>query len=88
MKVLYEICYLLMVFFSLINLLFTDKISFLKQHFPYSLTSSVLLANLLWEYLMHWDKDIKRLEALEAALFTLRQIPSKRIRNGNLYSIM
>ncbi|OXU28898.1 hypothetical protein TSAR_008176 [Trichomalopsis sarcophagae] len=59
-----------------------DKISLLKRHFPYSLTSSVLLANLSWEFVMFWNRDITKLEALEAALSVLRQIPMKRIRHG------
>ncbi|XP_051155116.1 rab3 GTPase-activating protein non-catalytic subunit [Leptopilina boulardi] len=59
-----------------------DKISLLKKHFPYSLTSSVLLANLCWEYVMFWCKDINNLEALEAALGILRQIPRKRMQQG------
>lgn len=59
-----------------------DKISLLKKHFPYSLTSSVLLANLCWEYVMFWCKDINNLEALEAALGVLRQIPRKRMQQG------
>lgn len=59
-----------------------DKISLLKKHFPYSLTSSVLLANLCWEYVMFWCRDINNLEALEAALGILRQIPNKRMQQG------
>lgn len=54
----------------------------LKRHFPYSLTSSVLLANLTWQYVMFWSKDVARLEVLEAALTVLRQIPMKSMRQG------
>ena len=61
---------------------FLDKISLLKRHFPYSLTSSVLMANLSWEFVMYWNKDITQLDALEAALSVLRQIPKKQIRHG------
>ncbi|XP_014218423.1 rab3 GTPase-activating protein regulatory subunit isoform X2 [Copidosoma floridanum] len=59
-----------------------EKVALLKRNFSYSLTSSVLLANLSWEFVMSWSKDIQRLDALEAALTVLRQIPSKRIRHG------
>lgn len=59
-----------------------DKIILLKRHFPYSLTSSVLLANLCWEFAMSWNKDITQLESLAAALTVLRQIPMKNLRHG------
>lgn len=54
----------------------------LKRHFPYSLTSSVLLANLCWEFAMSWDKDVTQLDSLAAALTVLRQIPMKSMRHG------
>ena len=56
----------------------------LKRHFPYSLTSSVLLANLTWEFIVSWNKDITRLDSLEAALSVLRRIPLRRARHGIL----
>lgn len=59
-----------------------EKIKLLKRHFPYSLTSSVLLANICWEFAMSWNKDISQLKSLEAALSVLRQIPMKRMRHG------
>ncbi|XP_011502639.1 PREDICTED: rab3 GTPase-activating protein non-catalytic subunit [Ceratosolen solmsi marchali] len=59
-----------------------DKVSLLKRYFPYSLNSSVLLANLSWEFIMFWIKDITRLEALETSLNVLRHIPFDRIRHG------
>lgn len=60
----------------------SERIKVLKSHFPYSLTSSVLLANICWEYVMSWNKDISQLESLEAALSVLRQIPMKHMRHG------
>jgi len=54
----------------------------LKRHFPYSLTSSVLLANLCWEFVMSWNKDITQLESLAAALNVLQYIPMKHMRHG------
>ncbi|XP_063982787.1 rab3 GTPase-activating protein non-catalytic subunit [Diachasmimorpha longicaudata] len=60
----------------------SEKISLLRQHFPYSLTNSILLANLSWEFVVHWSKDVTKLESLEAALNVLRRIPSKCMRHG------
>ncbi|EFN66869.1 Rab3 GTPase-activating protein non-catalytic subunit [Camponotus floridanus] len=54
----------------------------LKRHFPYSLTSSVLLANLCWEFAMSWNKDVTQLDLLAAALTVLRQIPMKNMKHG------
>ncbi|XP_012144641.2 rab3 GTPase activating protein [Megachile rotundata] len=59
-----------------------ERIKLLKNHFPYSLTSSVLLANVCWEFAMSWNKDISQLKSLEAALSVLQQIPLKRMRHG------
>ncbi|XP_025154199.1 rab3 GTPase-activating protein non-catalytic subunit isoform X2 [Harpegnathos saltator] len=59
-----------------------DKITLLKRHFPYSLTSSVLLANLCWEFAMSWNKDVTQLESLAAAVAVLRQIPMKHMKHG------
>ncbi|XP_011310795.1 rab3 GTPase-activating protein non-catalytic subunit [Fopius arisanus] len=59
-----------------------QKISLLRQHFPYSLTGTVLLANLAWEFVVHWSKNVTDLEALKAALDVLRKIPSKGMRHG------
>ena len=56
-------------------------------YFPYSLSTSVLLSNLCWEFVMAWNKDIKQLEALEAALNVLPLIPVKRVRHGKLKNI-
>ncbi|XP_017879707.1 rab3 GTPase-activating protein non-catalytic subunit isoform X3 [Ceratina calcarata] len=59
-----------------------EGIKLLKRHFPYSLTSSVLLANVCWEFAMSWNKDISQLNSLEAALSVLQQIPMKHMRHG------
>ncbi|XP_054006730.1 rab3 GTPase-activating protein non-catalytic subunit [Hylaeus anthracinus] len=59
-----------------------EQITLLKRHFPYSLSSSILLANLCWEFAMSWNKDVSQLQSLKAALFTLRQIPMKHMRHG------
>lgn len=54
----------------------------LKRHFPYSLTNSVLLANLCWEFAMSWNKDVTQLDSLATALTVLRQIPMKNMKHG------
>ncbi|XP_043526557.1 rab3 GTPase-activating protein non-catalytic subunit isoform X1 [Frieseomelitta varia] len=59
-----------------------ERIKLLKNHFPYSLTTSVLLANICWEFAMSWNKDISQLKSLEAALSVLQLIPMKRMRHG------
>ncbi|KYN19865.1 Rab3 GTPase-activating protein non-catalytic subunit [Trachymyrmex cornetzi] len=59
-----------------------DSMALLKRHFPFSLTSSVLLANFCWEFAMSWDKDVTQLDSLAAALTVLRQIPMKNMRHG------
>ncbi|XP_034172933.2 rab3 GTPase activating protein isoform X1 [Osmia lignaria lignaria] len=59
-----------------------ERIKLLKRHFPYSLTSSVLLANVCWEFAMSWNKDISQLNSLEAALSVLQQIPLKHMKHG------
>ncbi|XP_033310060.1 rab3 GTPase-activating protein non-catalytic subunit isoform X2 [Bombus bifarius] len=64
------------------NICILERIKLLKGHFPYSLTTSVLLANICWEFAMSWNKDISQLKSLEAALCVLRQIPMKRMRHG------
>lgn len=61
---------------------FSERIKLLKRHFPYSLTSSVLLANVCWEFAMSWNKDISQLKCLEVALSILRQIPMEQMRHG------
>lgn len=63
-------------------LLFLEKLTLLKHHFPYSLTSSVLLANLCWEFAMAWNKNVSELEGLNAALTVLRHIPMKQMQHG------
>ncbi|KOC68340.1 Rab3 GTPase-activating protein non-catalytic subunit [Habropoda laboriosa] len=59
-----------------------ERIKLLKRHFPHSLSSSVLLANICWEFAMSWNKDISQLKSLEAALSVLQQIPMKHMRHG------
>ncbi|XP_076280641.1 rab3 GTPase activating protein [Lasioglossum baleicum] len=59
-----------------------ERVALLKHHFPYSLTSSVLLANVCWEFAMSWNKDISQMKSLKSALTVLQQIPMKQMRHG------
>nr|CAD7257648.1 unnamed protein product [Timema shepardi] len=59
-----------------------EHLALLKRYFPYSLTSSVLLANLCWEYLLAWQHGVDALEALDAAILCLRNIPSPHMMKG------
>ncbi|XP_023289091.1 rab3 GTPase-activating protein non-catalytic subunit isoform X2 [Orussus abietinus] len=58
------------------------KIALLKLHFPYSLASDVLLANLCWRFVTTWIENPTRLKVLDAALTVLRHIPTKIMQQG------
>ncbi|PSN52085.1 Rab3 GTPase-activating protein non-catalytic subunit [Blattella germanica] len=58
------------------------NLSTLKRHFPYSLSSSILLANLCWEFIMTWHRNVDELEALRAAVKCLKTIPSPHLKEG------
>ncbi|XP_067009858.2 rab3 GTPase-activating protein non-catalytic subunit isoform X1 [Anabrus simplex] len=59
-----------------------DLLAILKHHFPYSLSCSVLLGNLCWEFMFNWHQTPDKLEALEAAVSCLRAIPSPHMKHG------
>lgn len=40
----------------------------LRKHFPFSLTSGVLLAHLTWEFMSAWHENVKELELFAVAL--------------------
>lgn len=44
------------------------NLNILRQHFPFSLKSSVLLCHLTWEYMCFWSKNLSKLEYLKAGL--------------------
>lgn len=44
------------------------NLNILRDHFPFSLKSSVLLCHLTWEYMCHWSKNLSDLEYLKAGL--------------------
>uniref|UniRef100_A0A6B2EEC5 Putative rab3 gtpase-activating protein non-catalytic subunit n=1 Tax=Phlebotomus kandelakii TaxID=1109342 RepID=A0A6B2EEC5_9DIPT len=49
----------------------------LRQHFPFSLQSSVLLGQMAWEYLCFWSKNLPALNYLVAGLECLGNIQRK-----------
>ncbi|KAL0267477.1 UNVERIFIED_CONTAM: hypothetical protein PYX00_009733 [Menopon gallinae] len=57
----------------------------LKEKFPYSLTSSALLANICWEYMAYWYKNPEELSCLESAVEFLKAVPSTDIQHGLSY---
>jgi hypothetical protein len=56
----------------------------LKRHFPYSLSSSILLANLCWEFMLVWDCSVDELDAVRAAVKCLQAVPSPHLRTGKM----
>lgn len=59
-----------------------DSLEKLKSIFPYSLSSQNLLLNIAWEYVLAWKSSVGQLKALEAAIVTLKLIPSAHIKHG------
>ncbi|KAJ4428920.1 hypothetical protein ANN_25916 [Periplaneta americana] len=59
-----------------------SNLSTLKRHFPYSLSSSILLANLCWEFMLTWHRNVDELNALRAAIKCLQVIPSPHLKEG------
>lgn len=59
----------------------------LRTQFPYSLEASPLLANMCWEYALHWQKDIQNMELLEACLKCSSCIPNEFMKRG-LYNLL
>ncbi|KAL1462270.1 hypothetical protein WDU94_014119, partial [Cyamophila willieti] len=57
-----------------------DTLKCLKQHFPYSLSCSGLLAHMCWEYIGAYERHPHRLEFLSAAFNCLEQIQSSHIK--------
>uniref|UniRef100_A0A1B0FY92 Rab3 GTPase-activating protein non-catalytic subunit n=1 Tax=Phlebotomus papatasi TaxID=29031 RepID=A0A1B0FY92_PHLPP len=49
----------------------------LREHFPFSLQSSVLLAQMAWEYMCFWSKNLPALNYLVAGLECLKSISQK-----------
>ncbi|CAH1154252.1 unnamed protein product [Phaedon cochleariae] len=64
-----------------------EQLNLLKQQFPYSLETSTLLANMVWEYALAWQKDIQDLGKLEAAISCLCYVQDLHIKQG-LYQLL
>lgn len=63
---------------------FTNHWLFLREHFPFSLQSGVILVHMTWEYFCHWSKDMSNLSRFEAALECLATIrpADNSLKNG------
>lgn len=48
------------------------NLNILREHFPFSLKSSVLLCHLTWEYMCYWSNNLSNLEYLKAGLNCLK----------------
>lgn len=48
--------------------------SFLREHFPFSLQSGVILVHMTWEYFCHWSKNMSNMSLFQAALQCLATI--------------
>lgn len=57
-------------------------LSILKRQFPHSLNSSMLLANMCWEYALAWQKDIQDILLLESSVQCLKSISNLNIKQG------
>ncbi|XP_044754871.1 rab3 GTPase-activating protein non-catalytic subunit [Coccinella septempunctata] len=54
----------------------------IKVHWPYSLDSGMILANMCWEYALEWKKDIQNLHYLEACISCLKAMPNFFVKLG------
>ncbi|XP_039285376.1 rab3 GTPase-activating protein non-catalytic subunit [Nilaparvata lugens] len=62
--------------------LIIDELTRLRECFPYSLSSDSLLANVCWEYVLAWNRDVDSLTTLLAAINCLKVIPNPHIQQG------
>lgn len=53
-----------------------------RKQFPYSLADSVLIANITWEYILAWSRQVDYLQTLQAAIACLKVIPSAHLKQG------
>lgn len=60
------------------------SLNILRDHFPFSLKSGVLLCHLTWEYMCYWSKNLSNLEYLKAGLNCLEVFKKQDfgIKNG------
>lgn len=61
-----------------------ENLADLREHFPHSLAGNVLIANLCWEYVLAWSRDVEKLLYLQSALTCLSTVPSPHLRQGNV----
>lgn len=59
-----------------------DLLTKLRIHFPYSLTGNILIANMCWEYVIVWSREVDILKNLQSALSCLSVIPNPHLKQG------
>ncbi|KAG4066663.1 hypothetical protein HA402_007299 [Bradysia odoriphaga] len=66
------------------NSTFSNYISILREHFPFSLQSGVLLCQLTWTYMCQWSKNMTNLDYIKAALDCLdaMRVSDNLIKHG------
>lgn len=62
-------------------------LNILKEQFPYSLDSSMVISNMCWEYALAWQKNIQDIPLLEASIQCLKAVGNLHIRQG-LYNLV
>lgn len=50
-----------------------QKLQLLREHFPFSLEPGMLLSLMSWHYMVHWSKNLPRLEYMRASLACMSQ---------------
>ncbi|XP_022917832.2 rab3 GTPase-activating protein non-catalytic subunit [Onthophagus taurus] len=59
-----------------------EQFNILKKQFPYSLESDVLLANMCWEYAIFWQRDLEKINLLEACIRCISEIKNPKFKTG------
>ncbi|XP_020714261.1 rab3 GTPase-activating protein regulatory subunit [Ceratitis capitata] len=49
------------------------KLKLLREHFPFSLETGMLLSTMSWQYMVHWSKNLPHLEYMRASLTCMSQ---------------
>lgn len=66
------------------NKTFINYINILREHFPFSLQSGIVLCQLTWTYMCQWSKNMTNLDYIKAALDCLDaiKVADNLIKNG------
>jgi hypothetical protein len=60
-----------------------QRLKTLQEHYPHTLSSSPLIANLAWEYVLAWTKDLDNVELLGTSLKCVNTISNLHLKQGN-----